>query len=150
MFRIVMSHHQPNRSVPVRHRIKKVAPSSARLRNRTPFRSRGRVRINYLLHKEIRRRQNAYAVFLGGGRGIRTPGPRERSTVFKTVAINHSAIPPNHCAVGFSHIFKRRATHFYDVNQLASSGFLWLTEDSNRWNLSKKWFQALLHQAFSS
>lgn len=31
----------------------------------------------------------------GGGGEIRTPGPRERSTVFKTAAINHSATPPN-------------------------------------------------------
>ena len=30
----------------------------------------------------------------GGGRGIRTPGAREGSTVFKTAAFNHSAIPP--------------------------------------------------------
>ncbi len=31
----------------------------------------------------------------GGGRGIRTPGP-VGSTVFKTAALNHSAIPPVH------------------------------------------------------
>jgi hypothetical protein len=31
---------------------------------------------------------------VGGGRGIRTPGPRERTTVFKTAAFDHSAIPP--------------------------------------------------------
>ena len=30
----------------------------------------------------------------GGGRGIRTPGTLTRSTVFKTAAFNHSAIPP--------------------------------------------------------
>jgi hypothetical protein len=30
----------------------------------------------------------------GGGGGIRTPGAREGSTVFKTVAFNHSATPP--------------------------------------------------------
>lgn len=30
----------------------------------------------------------------GGGRGIRTPGRREPSTVFKTVALNHSTSPP--------------------------------------------------------
>src|SRR5262249_45966570 len=30
----------------------------------------------------------------GGGRGIRTPGTRKGSTVFKTAALNHSAIPP--------------------------------------------------------
>src|SRR4030095_14311731 len=29
-----------------------------------------------------------------GGRGIRTPGTVSRSTVFKTAAFNHSAIPP--------------------------------------------------------
>ena len=31
---------------------------------------------------------------MSGGRGIRTPGPREGSTVFKTAAIDRSAIPP--------------------------------------------------------
>jgi hypothetical protein len=31
----------------------------------------------------------------GGGRGIRTPGDLAASTVFKTVAIVHSAIPPD-------------------------------------------------------
>src|SRR5687768_15554258 len=30
----------------------------------------------------------------GGGRGIRTPGTVSRSTVFKTAALNRSAIPP--------------------------------------------------------
>jgi hypothetical protein len=30
----------------------------------------------------------------GGGRGIRTPGDLAATTVFKTVAIVHSAIPP--------------------------------------------------------
>src|SRR5688572_1778076 len=29
-----------------------------------------------------------------GGRGIRTPGAVPRTTVFKTAAFNHSAIPP--------------------------------------------------------
>ena len=33
-------------------------------------------------------------VAYGGGRGIRTPGRLAPTTVFKTVAINHSAIPP--------------------------------------------------------
>ena len=30
----------------------------------------------------------------GGGRGIRTPGTLSSTTVFKTGAFNHSAIPP--------------------------------------------------------
>ena len=30
----------------------------------------------------------------GGGRGIRTPGGREPTAVFKTAALVHSAIPP--------------------------------------------------------
>lgn len=29
-----------------------------------------------------------------GGKGIRTPGPVSRTTVFKTAALNRSAIPP--------------------------------------------------------
>ena len=33
--------------------------------------------------------------WIGGGRGIRTPGTRERTTVFKTAAFDHSAIPPS-------------------------------------------------------
>jgi hypothetical protein len=36
-----------------------------------------------------------------GGRGIRTPGPRERTTVFKTAAFDHSAIPPGAKLVKF-------------------------------------------------
>jgi hypothetical protein len=31
---------------------------------------------------------------IGGGRGIRTPDTLSGTTVFKTAAINHSAIPP--------------------------------------------------------
>lgn len=33
--------------------------------------------------------------YVGGERGIRTPGPLTRSTVFKTAAFDHSAISPN-------------------------------------------------------
>ena len=36
----------------------------------------------------------------GGGRGIRTPGTLSGSTVFKTAALNHSAIPPRRTAPG--------------------------------------------------
>ena len=32
---------------------------------------------------------------IGGGRGIRTPGTVARTVVFKTTAIDHSAIPPH-------------------------------------------------------
>jgi hypothetical protein len=38
----------------------------------------------------------------GGGRGIRTPGTRKGSTVFKTAALNHSAIPPFTILTDFS------------------------------------------------
>jgi hypothetical protein len=31
---------------------------------------------------------------IGGGKGIRTPGTREGTTVFKTAAFDRSAIPP--------------------------------------------------------
>src|SRR6185369_13363803 len=34
------------------------------------------------------------AIYKNGGRGIRTPGRVSPSTVFKTAALNHSAIPP--------------------------------------------------------
>jgi hypothetical protein len=37
-----------------------------------------------------------YSFLLGGGGGIRTPGAVSRTTVFKTVAIDHSATPPAH------------------------------------------------------
>jgi hypothetical protein len=36
-----------------------------------------------------------YWILFGGGRGIRTPGDLAATTVFKTVAIVHSAIPPD-------------------------------------------------------
>ena len=39
--------------------------------------------------------------FLCGGRGIRTPGDREASTVFKTAAFDHSAIPPKGIHIAF-------------------------------------------------
>jgi hypothetical protein len=35
-----------------------------------------------------------YSVLPGGGRGIRTPGGLATTTDFKSVALNHSAIPP--------------------------------------------------------
>jgi hypothetical protein len=38
--------------------------------------------------------QKAGAFKLCGERGIRTPGPVARTTVFKTAAIDHSAISP--------------------------------------------------------
>ena len=38
--------------------------------------------------------QDANSSVIGGGRGIRTPETLSGSTVFKTAAINHSAIPP--------------------------------------------------------
>jgi hypothetical protein len=37
---------------------------------------------------------NVLVNFNGGGRGIRTPGTVSRTVVFKTTAIDHSAIPP--------------------------------------------------------
>lgn len=40
--------------------------------------------------KKVRLPKNAR----GGGRGIRTPGGLAPTTVFKTAALNHSAIPP--------------------------------------------------------
>ena len=43
---------------------------------------RDRLFIQYLMDK------------VNGGRGIRTPGTVSRTTVFKTAAFNHSAIPP--------------------------------------------------------
>jgi hypothetical protein len=42
-------------------------------------------------------KKHAYACFFAntcGERGIRTPGSREGTTVFKTAAIDHSAISP--------------------------------------------------------
>jgi hypothetical protein len=50
------------------------------------------------LRRRIPRLQNGPKITLarggGGGRGIRTPGRLAPTTVFKTVAINRSAIPP--------------------------------------------------------
>ena len=42
----------------------------------------------------IERREAGLRWFCGGGRGIRTPGTVSRTAVFKTAAIDHSAIPP--------------------------------------------------------
>jgi hypothetical protein len=39
-------------------------------------------------------RLSKIALKVSGERGIRTPGPRERTTVFKTAAFDHSAISP--------------------------------------------------------
>ena len=36
----------------------------------------------------------SFVIYFHGGRGIRTPGTVSRPTVFKTAALNHSAIPP--------------------------------------------------------
>src|SRR3954469_14274590 len=36
----------------------------------------------------------SFVINFDGGRGIRTPGTVSRPTVFKTAALNHSAIPP--------------------------------------------------------
>src|SRR3954469_21598080 len=36
----------------------------------------------------------SFVINFHGGRGIRTPGTVSRPTVFKTAALNHSAIPP--------------------------------------------------------
>ena len=36
----------------------------------------------------------SFVIYPHGGRGIRTPGTVSRPTVFKTAALNHSAIPP--------------------------------------------------------
>ena len=38
---------------------------------------------------------NASGFFDCGGKGIRTPGTREGTTVFKTAAFDRSAIPPD-------------------------------------------------------
>ena len=43
---------------------------------------------------------------LCGERGIRTPGPLTRSTVFKTAAFDHSAISPNAVA---------KVVHFFNL-----------------------------------
>jgi hypothetical protein len=42
----------------------------------------------------IRRDASLVDMYSSGERGIRTPGPRERTTVFKTAAFDHSAISP--------------------------------------------------------
>jgi hypothetical protein len=39
--------------------------------------------------------EKAESQFGGGGGGIRTHGTVSRTTVFKTVALNHSATPPS-------------------------------------------------------
>src|SRR5688572_11094873 len=47
---------------------------------------------------------------VGGGRGIRTPDTLSGTTVFKTVAINHSAIPPQ---VGLFRSYQMAPIYFF-------------------------------------
>jgi hypothetical protein len=47
-------------------------------------------------HVELPHLGTCNLLITGGGRGIRTPGRVSPSTVFKTAALNHSAIPPVH------------------------------------------------------
>ena len=42
---------------------------------------------------------------IGGGGRIRTHGPREGTTVFKTAAFDHSATPPYLCLTIYSNFF---------------------------------------------
>lgn len=43
---------------------------------------------------KIKNEGEPFVFYSGGERGIRTPGPRKRTTVFKTAAFDHSAISP--------------------------------------------------------
>jgi hypothetical protein len=61
--------------------------AAAGLTNRTGGNARAS-RIHQLLQNPI------YLALFGGGRGIRTPGTLPGTVVFKTTAIDHSAIPP--------------------------------------------------------
>jgi hypothetical protein len=58
---------------------------------------------------------NGLANQCGGGGGIRTPGGREPSTVFKTAAIDHSATPPSpgtHSIAGYRRKGLAEAGHY--------------------------------------
>ena len=50
--------------------------------------------------------QNVMALYFGGGGEIRTHDPVTRVTVFKTVALDHSATPPSGDIVIFSVYFQ--------------------------------------------
>ena len=52
--------------------------------SKTAIRVQGSVQAKLLCKKELG----------GGGRGIRTPGTRKGTAVFKTARLNHSRIPP--------------------------------------------------------
>ena len=52
------------------------------------------ITIASLVFRKLSRAGGVKGEFSGGGGGIRTPGTRERPTVFKTAAFDHSATPP--------------------------------------------------------
>lgn len=52
---------------------------------------------------------------VSGERGIRTPGPVTRTTVFKTAALDHSAISPSAKVIFSSHL-KKSNEFFLRVN----------------------------------
>ena len=70
-------------------------PLSRRSRSATPAPPRAPFSIvNLRLPELCSKIGNPESQVVGGGRGIRTLGDPEATTVFKTVAIVHSAIPP--------------------------------------------------------
>lgn len=59
---------------------------------------------------------------MSGGGGIRTPGRLSPTTVFKTVAINHSATPPKWSAkLAQIHQFQMEMNYFYNNLKINSA-----------------------------
>jgi hypothetical protein len=65
--------------------------------------NRGSGRWERACGRSRRRADSVRNLEIGGGRGIRTPGTVSRSVVFKTTAIDHSAIPPRRTSGQNSH-----------------------------------------------
>lgn len=63
-------------------------------------------------HKKARLGMNGHLWALCGERGIRTPGTRKGSTVFKTAALDRSAISPNQWGAKIVYLMNYRCLYF--------------------------------------
>ena len=62
---------------------------------------------------------------VGGGRGIRTPGTLPGTAVFKTAAIDHSAIPPRRTMAGHERDVTARGPQPFQCNRLCHRRVVW-------------------------
>jgi hypothetical protein len=79
---------------------------------------RGWGRVEFI---ELSHHYSQLTPLIGGGRGIRTPGTVSGSVVFKTTAIDHSAIPPRSHFIRIPPSGARRML-FLDLDQEMEKG----------------------------